>query len=67
MPVQWHDMPLRASASVAAAAAAAIAAASLCYDPRLVQWRFLVLFFSRVVSNLQWRFFQMLHIDNKVV
>ena len=61
MPGHWHDMPLRASASVAAAAAAAIAAASLCYDPHLVRYR--ILFFSNVVNILQWRSFQMLPLD----
>ena len=60
MPVQWHDMPLRASAS------AAIAAAGLCYDPHLVR-SFRILFFSRVDNNLQWRLFQMLHIDINIV
>jgi len=56
-----------ASASASASAsAAAVAAAGLCYDPHLVR-SVRILSFSRVVNNLQWRLFQMLHIDINIV
>ena len=53
--------------ATAIAAPAAVPPIGLCYDSHLVQWRLLVLFFSRVVNKLQWRSFQMLHIDSNVV
>lgn len=68
MPLQWHDMPLRASASAAAAAAAASAAAGLCYARHpicgVIALRYQsLLFFSNVDTSLQSRSIHMLHLD----